>query len=57
MAELTSSPPALLHHHHLLDRRLVYRQTGNGKGEQVTLETWDPEKHTELMVAPRLVGG
>jgi hypothetical protein len=37
--------------------RLVYRQTGNGKGEQVTLETWDPEEHTELLVAPRLVGG
>jgi hypothetical protein len=37
--------------------RLVYRQTGNGKGEQVTLETWDPEEHTELLVAPSLVGG
>jgi hypothetical protein len=37
--------------------RLVYRQTGNGQGEQVTLETWDPEQHTELTVAPRLVGG
>jgi hypothetical protein len=37
--------------------RLVYRQTGDGKGEQVTLETWDPEQHTELLVAPRLVGG
>jgi hypothetical protein len=37
--------------------RLVYRQTGDGKGEQVTLETWDPEQHTELLVAPHLVGG
>lgn len=37
--------------------RLVYRQTGDGKGEQVTLETWDPKGHTELLVAPRLVGG
>jgi hypothetical protein len=37
--------------------RLVYRQTGNGKGEQVTLETWDPVEHTELTVTPRLVGG
>jgi hypothetical protein len=37
--------------------RLVYRQAGNGKGEQVTLETWDPVEHTELMVTPRLVGG
>ncbi|HZD02040.1 MAG TPA: hypothetical protein VFA46_18160 [Actinomycetes bacterium] len=37
--------------------RLVYRQVGDGKGEQVTLETWDPEEHVELLVAPRLVGG
>jgi hypothetical protein len=37
--------------------RLVYRQTGDGKGEQVTLQTWDPQAHTELLVAPRLVGG
>jgi hypothetical protein len=39
------------------DGRLVYRQAEKGKGEQVTLETWDPHEHTELMVAPRLVGG
>jgi hypothetical protein len=37
--------------------RLVYRQAENGKGEQVTLETWDPVEHTELTVTPRLVGG
>jgi hypothetical protein len=37
--------------------RLVYRQTGNGTGEQVTLQTWDPKEHTELLVAPRLAGG
>ena len=37
--------------------RLVYRQTGDGTGEQVTLETWNPKQHTELLVAPRLVGG
>jgi hypothetical protein len=37
--------------------RLIYRQTGDGKGEQVTLKTWDPKEHTELLVAPRLVGG
>lgn len=37
--------------------RLVYRRTGTGTGEQVTLETWDPQEHTELLVAPRLVGG
>jgi len=37
--------------------RLVYRQAKNGKGEQVTLETWDPVEHTELTVTPRLVGG
>jgi hypothetical protein len=37
--------------------RLVYRQTGDGTGEQVTLATWDPQQHTELVVAPRLAGG
>jgi hypothetical protein len=37
--------------------RLVYRQTGDGKGEQVHLATWNPEEHTELFVAPRLTGG
>jgi hypothetical protein len=37
--------------------RLVYRQTGDGTGEQVTLKTWNPEEHTELFVAPRMVGG
>jgi len=37
--------------------RLVYRQTGDGRGEQVTLESWKPEQHTELVVAPRLAGG
>jgi hypothetical protein len=37
--------------------RLVYRQTGDGTGEQVTLATWDPEQDTELVVAPRLAGG
>ena len=37
--------------------RLVYRQTGAGRGEQVTLETWDPEQDTELFMAPRLAGG
>jgi hypothetical protein len=37
--------------------RLVYRQTGDGRGEQVTLETWNPEKDTELFMAPRLAGG
>jgi hypothetical protein len=37
--------------------RLVYRQTGDGTGEQVTLATWNPEEHTELLVAPRLAGG
>jgi hypothetical protein len=35
----------------------VYRQTGDGKGEQVHLATWNPEEHTELFVAPRLTGG
>lgn len=37
--------------------RLVYRRTGDGTGEQVTLTTWRPERDTELVVAPRLVGG
>jgi hypothetical protein len=37
--------------------RLVYRQVADGKGEQVTLATWNPEEHTELLVAPRLAGG
>jgi hypothetical protein len=37
--------------------RLVYRQTGDGTGEQVTLTTWNPEQHTEVIVAPRLAGG
>jgi hypothetical protein len=37
--------------------RLVYRQTGDGTGEQVTLATWDPEQQGELVVAPRLAGG
>jgi hypothetical protein len=37
--------------------RLIYRQTGDGTGEQVTLTTWKPEEHTELVVAPRLAGG
>jgi hypothetical protein len=37
--------------------RLVYRRTGNGRGEQVRLDTWNPEQHTELFVAPRLAGG
>jgi len=31
--------------------RLVYRQTGDGTGEQVRLDTWNPEEHTELFVA------
>jgi hypothetical protein len=39
------------------DGRLIYRQTGDGTGEQVTLTTWKPEEHTELVVAPRLAGG
>jgi hypothetical protein len=39
------------------DGRLVYRHTGDGTGEQVTLTTWKPEEHTELVVAPRLAGG
>ena len=37
--------------------RLVYRQTGDGRGEQVTLTTWKPEQDTELVVTPRLAGG
>jgi hypothetical protein len=37
--------------------RLVYRQSGDGSGEQVRLDTWNPEEHTELFVAPRLAGG
>jgi hypothetical protein len=37
--------------------RLVYRQSSDGSGEQVRLATWNPEEHTELFVAPRLVGG
>ncbi len=40
-----------------IDGRLVYRHTEAGQGEQVTLESWDPEQHTDLFVAPRLVGG
>jgi hypothetical protein len=39
------------------DGRLVYCQTGDGSGEQVSLTTWKPEEHTELVVAPRLAGG
>ena len=37
--------------------RLVYHHTGAGTGQQVTLDTWQPEQHTELFVAPRLAGG
>jgi hypothetical protein len=37
--------------------RLVYRQTSDGRGEQVRLASWNPEEHTELFVAPRLAGG
>jgi hypothetical protein len=37
--------------------RLVYRRTGDGTGEQVRLDNWNPEEHTELFVAPRLAGG
>jgi hypothetical protein len=37
--------------------RLFYRRTGDGRGEQVTLKTWNPEKDTELFMAPRLAGG
>jgi hypothetical protein len=36
---------------------LVYRQTGDGSGEQVRLASWNPEEDTELFVAPRLAGG
>jgi hypothetical protein len=32
--------------------RLVYRQTGDGRGEQVALDTCNPKEHTELFVAP-----
>ena len=39
------------------DGRLVYSQTGDGTGEQITLATWKSEEHTELVVAPRLAGG
>jgi hypothetical protein len=37
--------------------RLVYRQTSDGRGEQLRLASWNPEEHTELFVAPRLAGG
>jgi hypothetical protein len=37
--------------------RLVYHQTADGSGEQVRLDTWNPQEHTELFVAPRLAGG
>jgi hypothetical protein len=37
--------------------RLVYRQTQDGRGEQVRLASWNPAEHTELFVAPRLAGG
>jgi len=37
--------------------RLIYRQTGDGTGEQVRIDTWNPEEHTELFVAPQLAGG
>jgi hypothetical protein len=37
--------------------RLVYHHTGGGTGEQVTLDNWRPEEHTELFVATRLAGG
>jgi hypothetical protein len=37
--------------------RLVYRQVGDGRGEQITLKTWNPENDTELFMAPRLAGG
>ena len=40
-----------------VDGRLVYCQTGAGTGEQVSLTTWKPGEHTELVVAPRLAGG
>jgi hypothetical protein len=37
--------------------RLVYRQTSDGRGEQVRLASWNPDEDTELFVAPRLAGG
>ncbi len=37
--------------------RLVYRQTGDGRGEQHRLDSWNPQDHTQLFVAPRLAGG
>jgi hypothetical protein len=37
--------------------RLVYRQTGDGTGQQLRLATWNPAEDTELFVAPRLAGG
>ena len=37
--------------------RLVYRQTSDGSGEQVRLDSWNPDEDTELFVAPRLAGG
>jgi hypothetical protein len=37
--------------------RLVYCRAGDGTGEQISLTTWKPEEHTELVVAPRLAGG
>ena len=37
--------------------RLVYRQTCDGSGELVRLDTWNPEEHTELFVATRLTCG
>jgi hypothetical protein len=40
-----------------VDGRLVYHQTGNGTGEQISLTSWKPAEHTELVVAPRLAGG
>ena len=39
------------------DGRLVYCKTGDGTGEQISLTSWKPEAHTELVVAPRLAGG
>jgi hypothetical protein len=36
--------------------RLVYRQTGDGRGEQVRLASWNPAEHTELFVAPAAGG-
>jgi hypothetical protein len=37
--------------------RLIYRQAGDGRGEQVTVKTWNPEEDTELFMAPCLAGG